>query len=356
MSKHRSAYFDNLKGILIFLVVLGHLTQGRGDFLSVTIRYYIYIFHMPLFIFISGVFAKSTIKENGKLDVSKIFYYLLLGMLFSYSLTLIDKFIFSADIDLRSVNPFVTSDIPWYLIALGVYASLTPFFSRFKPLFAIIASIVFSTFFNYFSIPNIFCLQKCIIDLPFFLMGFYFSTHQISNFVDTLKGKKLIFISLAVLTVIPLLALIIKPSAGDLVYFYTTAYAGDYRTIFELSSMNSHYSFGLAIVLRLTWYFFAIAMSLFLMLVTPKNKLHFATQIGKNSLSVYIYHAYVARFLIFSGLQACVFPESQVLFFVSMFLLSVAVTLLLGLPSCLGKPFIWIKRFCDYFMTKVTIS
>ena len=55
MGKTRIAYWDNLKGILIALVVLGHTGTALGDkWLSV-----IYAFHMPLFVFVSGYFSRK---------------------------------------------------------------------------------------------------------------------------------------------------------------------------------------------------------------------------------------------------------------------------------------------------------
>ena len=77
MKKERIYLWDNIKFILIFLVVLGHF----ADFHTATslnmrrLFFYIYIFHMPLFIFISGLFSKKTINEK---KYKKIFEYLIL--------------------------------------------------------------------------------------------------------------------------------------------------------------------------------------------------------------------------------------------------------------------------------------
>jgi fucose 4-O-acetylase-like acetyltransferase len=57
----RDYLFDNLKFILIILVVFGHLIEryiNQSIYLKV-IFINIYLFHMPLFIFISGYFTKS---------------------------------------------------------------------------------------------------------------------------------------------------------------------------------------------------------------------------------------------------------------------------------------------------------
>ena len=54
----RDARFDNLKGILIFLVVFGHLLELVGGPAAAWLYRLIYSFHMPAFVFCSGWFAQ----------------------------------------------------------------------------------------------------------------------------------------------------------------------------------------------------------------------------------------------------------------------------------------------------------
>lgn len=68
----RNQYFDYVKGITIVLVVLGHCIQfGSGSAYLQNLRFYdneiykfIYGFHMPLLIFISGFFFARTRNKN----------------------------------------------------------------------------------------------------------------------------------------------------------------------------------------------------------------------------------------------------------------------------------------------------
>lgn len=59
----RIALWDNLKLFLIFLVVLGHLSFDYFDSSQMfrTISMVIYTFHMPAFVFISGLFVKGVL-------------------------------------------------------------------------------------------------------------------------------------------------------------------------------------------------------------------------------------------------------------------------------------------------------
>lgn len=61
MTRERDYFFDNLKAVLIYLVVLGHfLLPIRGANPLVEVKRLIYVFHMPLFVFVSGYFAKKS--------------------------------------------------------------------------------------------------------------------------------------------------------------------------------------------------------------------------------------------------------------------------------------------------------
>jgi len=61
MAKYRDPYVCNLKLLLIFLVIFGHLLEPLigTDPLVRGIYHFIYIFHMPLFAFLSGLYFSS---------------------------------------------------------------------------------------------------------------------------------------------------------------------------------------------------------------------------------------------------------------------------------------------------------
>ena len=104
----RIVWIDYLKAFACFLVVLGHLLQsfqqaGIDNYTNITkfINWFIYLFHMPLFMMISGFlycktkkeftfnqYKKFTIKKTINLIVPYITFYLLfigINVLFSKS-------------------------------------------------------------------------------------------------------------------------------------------------------------------------------------------------------------------------------------------------------------------------------
>lgn len=64
MEKTRNHLLDNLKGMLIFLVVFAHFILlyahvGVASLSEKIATFFIYSFHIPLFAFISGYFSKN---------------------------------------------------------------------------------------------------------------------------------------------------------------------------------------------------------------------------------------------------------------------------------------------------------
>ena len=59
---------DNVRGILIILVVIGHFLLPLLKFetrLIIGLIYLIYAFHMPCFVMLSGYYSKSIYSEGG---------------------------------------------------------------------------------------------------------------------------------------------------------------------------------------------------------------------------------------------------------------------------------------------------
>ena len=81
----RDTYWDTIKALLIFLVILGHVVQfflyisnDGSDFWSDPVFKGIYIFHMPLFMLISGFFAAKSIAKHGRKSVIRYLHRLAL--------------------------------------------------------------------------------------------------------------------------------------------------------------------------------------------------------------------------------------------------------------------------------------
>ena len=66
---NKKYFIDNIKVVLIFLVVFGHLIERYIDTSNTLMGIYmfIYIFHMPLFVYISGYLSKNINKSKNEI-------------------------------------------------------------------------------------------------------------------------------------------------------------------------------------------------------------------------------------------------------------------------------------------------
>ena len=130
LSKKRNfAYFDILKFILIFLVVFGHIIEKYIDFpLIKSIYLFIYSFHMPLFVFVSGFFAKY----NKSKCYNYLFLYFLLQIIhIILSLTIIAPKSQYSFIDILGFI-FAPQWTLWYLLALAFWIFTLKFIKKNK--------------------------------------------------------------------------------------------------------------------------------------------------------------------------------------------------------------------------------
>ena len=99
--KERSLIWDNYKGILIFLVVFAHFLYAHSvEYPSGIVHKvvtFIYLFHMPAFVFISGYFGKSERSHSFESIIRLIFciiFLTVLWALFTGFLHLLNRCIF----------------------------------------------------------------------------------------------------------------------------------------------------------------------------------------------------------------------------------------------------------------------
>src|SRR5699024_6100572 len=66
-SQPRDPYLDNARSILITLVVIGHVVESIGSYWAGALYTWIYAFHMPAFVAITGYFSRSFRNEPRQL-------------------------------------------------------------------------------------------------------------------------------------------------------------------------------------------------------------------------------------------------------------------------------------------------
>ena len=119
-NKERSAYWDNIKGILILFVVFAHVLyqlQYRSAGIDAVVDY-IYMFHMPAFIFVSGYFGKSEKSRSFESIIKLVFLYFIFNS--------VTAFIEGYTLYLKPIYSY------WYLIALSAWRLTAHRLARFK--------------------------------------------------------------------------------------------------------------------------------------------------------------------------------------------------------------------------------
>lgn len=271
ISKHRELLFDNLRGVLIFLVVLGHaleyfrLANQTAEFFYV----FIYLFHMPVFIFISGYFSKQV--QKGRKTAVKTFLipYLILNFILSIILLLMGKIE-----TITILNPGWTL---WYLYCMFIWRLLLPDLIKVRHIliFSFIVGI-FSGFLTEFG--TYMAMARTLGFLPFFLAGYYTDRKMIEKLrrfpFSRLLG--LLVIILGLITAFLWVNTQLPPEIlwGDRAY-----------DLFEIPLWQN-------ILADLCLYALGFAF-VFAFLVMATEKRHFYTVWGQNTLAIYLLHIYL---------------------------------------------------------------
>ena len=322
----RDYLWDNMKAVLIFLVVWGHILGLCSCHLPAAAfaDRFIYCFHMPAFIFVSGFWAKRCIsggKVKGEKAAVLLAYYLVFQIIFQVSVMFI-----TPKIHFTLLNP---SRGLWYLLAIFIYYLTVPVAKNLPPWLVIALSVVFSIMIGADAkyLGNYLGVRRMITFAPFFYAGLYLRAEQIAKLRSVKLGLRLLIS--ASLTCATAAALLIKKNALTLNLFFAKAsYAKLHHTLFQ------------GVVIRATALALAAMMTLALLLVLPSKKMFFSAA-GKNSLQIFLLHMSMVAVLVhIKGFDPAVYTYPA---FALTFLVSLAVTALLSL-NVFGYPFKWIRN------------
>ena len=180
----RSALFDNMKLVLITLVVLGHFAikaaaPFHSHFLTAAVMV-IYSFHMAAFIFVSGLFSKNLI-DRLPARVDRV-----MRMLALY-VALVLAFYAAGEYWLwpgkASLSFFSQSGLPWYLLAMAEYPVIVAALSRFDRRLMLPAVVALSLLGGLDQgLGDGLAFSRVLTYLPFYLAGYYFRPEMLERF------------------------------------------------------------------------------------------------------------------------------------------------------------------------------
>lgn len=183
--------FDNLKFILMALVVIGHCADANPDVpqLYKSIFVFIYSFHMPLFLFISGLFHKNT-----KI-FQKIITFISLGYLSKLIIYLTKLGLYGN----ATFSFFSDGALPWYMFVLAMFIGVSYLLRNVNKTLVLTVSVLLALIAGYFSqIGDLFYLSRFFVFFPYYLLGQMIPETLI---IRLNSSKKIRLLSAVILTV-----------------------------------------------------------------------------------------------------------------------------------------------------------
>lgn len=272
--KERNYLIDNLKVVLILMVVFGHVIEYyiKTSEVLMGIYIFIYLFHMPLFVFISGYLSKNINKCRQGIIKSLLIPYVLFNIVWYVIAS-----VWTGEILFSLFNPGWTL---WYLISLFIWRLSIKYLIKVR--FIVIISIVIALIISI--VPNsnsLGFMSRTVTFLPFFLMGYFTKERELNNI--KLINKGFIFVLIGIF--------------GAISYYVTTNKFLDYKFLYN---SQSYYDTGLStvegVLFRILLYISSVILGICIINITPKSKLFF-TSVGKSTMNIYVFHIYLVLLL-----------------------------------------------------------
>ena len=267
---YRDERLDSVKYYLIILVIAGHVfsqSQFSESQACTIIWKWIYMFHMPLFVFISGRFSYKKDKENFLKSIWKLLEPLIV---FQFIICLLD-FVLTGSVSLKKIlTPWW---VLWYLLSLTYWRlliQLLPSKILNKAGAVLIVTFCISLSAGFLPFDWFLSVQRTLSFMPFFFLGYYMK--EKSLFIsDCYRPLSLVFLSLTILV-----PLFIPSILGDL-------------------NQAQPYNGTVGLLSRMFVWFISFPMSLAFLNLCPNTT--WASKQGHLSMQYYIYHAFIIYFL-----------------------------------------------------------
>lgn len=322
--------YDNLKFFLIVLVVIGHTITSdvvqNSTLKSMFI--FIYSFHMPLFLFISGLFQN---KNSNTLNRKKIVTYIILGLMVKMLVMFIDGILFTSR---PKFSLFNEDGLFWYLFVLAYYNVICYILRKMDKSLVFFLSMLLALLIGYDdSIGDFLCLSRAIVFFPFYYVGFCLTPKQVMDFCN----KKTMWIPSILLVFIWLVV--------------TTVYIDDIYTLRGLFTGRNSYNdiskeCDMLDRLIATIISGIVSLSFICISVNFNRYIPIVSNIGQRTLQIYFWHSILLKLLryltVFERLEDR-FPNLCWILFI---VIGIAITLCLSM-NIFNKPIKYIMNSID---------
>ncbi len=318
--KKRLYLYDNLKFLLIVLVVLGHLIDdstvklfgaGGGETGVPQAKVFsgaflfLYAFHMPMFIFISGLFNRG--HDDGRKVLGKTLGFVVIGMLMK-CLNYWSQVRFQTDFDKENSDGEIFFDllggdgVYWYMFAMAAFMVLCYLLRNSRPWAVLTTAMVTALAAGYDpSVGDEYELSRIVVFFPFYYCGYVLDPEKVADFVKKWYVRVL---SLGVI--------------GIWTYFCFGKTKLVYPLRMLLTGRNSYFSISEATDMDCTFLSRLLVMGISALLclavlgIGLDVKIPLITKCGSRTLQVYFWHRTLVYMLTYYGYQAYLakaFPE-----------------------------------------------
>jgi len=279
----RLCLFDTTKFILIFVVIFIHMFERVND-LSYNNCFFsgIYLFAMPLFIFVSGFFSKRyEDKKSFLMSEFRLFESFVILHLISILYKLLVE---GCPIGIRDIiNPGFSS---WYLVSLIYFRAILQFTPKgfLNSKWLMPACLAISLLGGFVPVGLAFSIQRTFTFLPFFMLGYLVKER---NWLEKIRIKPWVA---ATILVVVFVGMFVSISLIDKWGYQFHSVMTGLHVYSEISDFVIHPLLFRALFLILS----TIAGCAVLSLV-PTRHVPILTDNGKDSLLFYFYHSIVFR-------------------------------------------------------------
>lgn len=280
----RNIWLDNVKGFLIICVVAGHFLESGIDYHSnmcKSLFLFIYSFHMPLFVFASGLMCEHAIQTKErfckKLANFAGLYVLLKLLIFPFQ---------------RLNNPdltfsFVKTDgVPWYLFAMCVFYTCAYLLRNMDKRKVLAISFFIALMAGYDNgIGDVFAFSRCLVFFPWFVLGWMSDVNKLEFQLH--RRSMRILAPIIVLTFFILCRVNI-----DSFYIFRRFFTG--RSSYEALLDDAG---EIGILFRLSAYMITFIIGVCILSIIPRHKIFHLDALGKESMSIYFFHRPVLFYL-----------------------------------------------------------
>ncbi|TJY41126.1 fucose 4-O-acetylase [Cohnella pontilimi] len=321
-SKPRDYFFDNLKFILIVLVVVGHVLEPLCSVSRTanTMYNFIYFFHIPLFVFVTGHFSK-------KLD--KLGHLVALYVVFETLYAIFDFYVNRrTEFNITFFTPYWVN---WYLLAVVLWKIILPYFTRLR--FPVLIAVVIAVLAGYTSseLGYFLSIMRAVNFFPFFLAGYYMNRESL----NVLFRRSVTIVSAITAAVT-----------------YTVLYA--YGQELKCEWLWGSYSYEAighpewyAGVYRIAVFLVTVILSAAVLSLTPAGKTR-VSELGTRTMYPFLLHGFLLKYAIAQGLYKYIDTSLELWLLVAA---AVAATILLSM-KWIAAGFVWLFRPNLSFLVK----